>query len=355
MEKIIEVAVMPPYEVILTDEGFSDLQSYIKQKKDSRCLIVCDKCLEKSYLIEVKTALEKAGHKPEVYLLEAGEGAKSFEVYEALLDHLVSLAFTRTDFLLALGGGTISDLVGFVAATYLRGIDFISLPTTLLSMVDASVGGKTGINLKGGKNLCGAFKQPSLVYISTKSLESLDDLYFREGIAEMIKYAFLGESHLFDYLSKARLEKTSPWLFDLIYYSILKKAEVVVLDEKESGERKLLNFGHTFAHGIESASNYTYRHGLAVAMGMRLIMKGAQKEGLVEKRVVSDLESMLRLQGLFIAPNLSKEEVLCHALVDKKRHGDKLSLVLSDGKKGFLHEILIKDLGSFYLEAQDEI
>lgn len=351
MEKRIEVKVAPSYEVILTDKDLDGFTQFFKVRENSKCLVVCDIKLEEFYLKEVKEALENEGYEVYLYLLEAGEGAKSFSHYQALLEHLVMLSFTRSDFLVALGGGSISDLVGFVAATYLRGIDFISLPTTLLSMVDASVGGKTGINLEGGKNLCGAFKQPKLVYISTKPLEHLDEVYFREGLAEMIKYAFLGEKHLMALLSEKRLEKNSPLLFEAIYYSIRKKAEVVSSDEKENGARKLLNFGHTFAHGIEKASNYTYRHGLAVALGMQVILRGAEKENLIKPSVLKKLEAILSLQGLNLLALPKKEAVLNAALMDKKRNGNKLSLVLSDGEKGFIHEIEIDELENFYVEA----
>lgn len=351
MEKRIEVKVAPAYEVILSDGALGAFTNFLEKRKESKCLIVCDKALEKLYLPEVKLALEKEDYHTEVYILEGGEEVKNISNYQALLDYLVSLSFTRTDFLLSLGGGTISDLVGFVAATYLRGIDFVSLPTTLLAMIDASVGGKTGINLEGGKNLCGAFKQPKLVYISTKVLESLDEVYFREGLAEMIKYAFLGQTYLMMLLSRERLEKTSESLFLAIYYSILKKVEIVTSDEKESGERKLLNFGHTFAHGIEKASSYHYRHGLAVAMGMHAVLSGAVTKGLVDKAVLVKLDKILKLQGLLLFPKVSKESIIQHALMDKKRSGNRLTLVLSDGKKGFLHEIAISDLQAFYREA----
>ena len=336
-----------PYHVIISQNDFLDFVRSLDYPLSTRFVLVSDDKVAPLYLDDLKKALQAAGYSVLEWIMPHGEENKSQETYFALLDFLAKETITRSDVLIALGGGVVGDLTGFVAATYLRGIDFIGIPTTLLSMVDSSVGGKTGINLSRGKNLCGAFKQPRLVYCLVPTLESLEEMYFQEGLAEVVKYAFIGEKWLYALLKEETITKDSPNLVSLIERAIAMKAKIVQEDEFETGKRKLLNFGHTFAHGIEKASGYTYRHGKAVAIGMKLIMEGALQKDLVPKSVVEDLNLILGQQGLDFSWTEGQEKIVYYALSDKKRMGDKITLVLANENGGFLHDVEVANLGEF--------
>lgn len=255
------------------------------------------------------------------FVFQAGENSKNSSVYLGLLNILAQNELTRSDCLIALGGGVVGDLAGFAAATYLRGIRYIQIPTTLLAMVDSSVGGKTAINLPSGKNLIGAFWQPDAVICDTDTLNTLPESVFRDGCAEVIKYGVLFDPALFSQLEKFGLS------FDrqkVITRCVELKRDVVMQDERESSARKLLNLGHTIGHAIEKSSNYTISHGQAVAIGMAMIFRG------IHHPQTGRITALLQQFGLPTATHFSVEELYNAALSDKKRQADTVDLIIPD-------------------------
>ncbi len=253
------------------------------------------------------------------FIFSPGEKSKNPSVYLELLNFLAENRLTRSDFLVALGGGVVGDLAGFAAATYLRGIPFVQVPTTLLAAVDSSVGGKTAIDLPAGKNLVGAFWQPSLVLCDTATLLTLPADIFRDGCAEVIKYAVLYDPALFSSLEAAGIG------FDreaVIARCVELKRNVVMADEFDTGERMKLNLGHTLGHGIEAGSHFAISHGKAVAIGMALVAKACDCPD--RDRIIA----LLARFGLPTSTDMAPEGLLSHALSDKKRAGGTVNLIL---------------------------
>lgn len=270
----------------------------------------------------------------------AGEESKSFKVLEQVLDFLAAQAMDRTGTLFVLGGGVIGDLGGFAAAAWLRGIDFIQVPTTLLAMVDSSVGGKTGINLKAGKNLVGAFHQPRAVYISTDSLATLPAREFAAGAAEVIKYGLLGDPALFTQLEKETLTVKSPQLAAVIRRCCELKAQIVEADERETardGGRALLNLGHTFGHAIEQVAGYgTYLHGEAVAIGLCAAARLSQKLGHLSADAIIRIEAVI---AAHLLPTRLSAPLPLTALVAATKRDKKVR----DGQPRF---VVLKKIGT---------
>ncbi|MFT3868030.1 MAG: 3-dehydroquinate synthase [Nibricoccus sp.] len=267
-------------------------------------------------------------------LFEAGEETKSVREYARALDFLAEQRVDRTSAVLAIGGGVIGDLAGFVAASYLRGIDFIQVPTTLLAMVDSSVGGKTGINLKAGKNLVGAFHQPKAVYIATGLLDTLPPREFAAGMAEVIKYGLLGDYSLFEQLERQPLTVTSSALAAVVRACCAAKARIVEADERElakEGGRALLNLGHTFGHAIEQVTGYgTYLHGEAVAIGLAAAARLSAKLKFIGGSDVARVDQVVAAHAL---PVRLRESLPIPALMaamarDKKVRGGMLRFVV---------------------------
>lgn len=264
----------------------------------------------------------------------AGEESKSLTVYGRVLDFMAENRLDRTSVLVAIGGGVIGDLGGFAAASYLRGIDFIQVPTTLLSMVDSSVGGKTGINLKAGKNLVGAFHQPKAVYISTDLLNTLPPREFAAGMAEVIKYGLLADETLFRELEGEPLTVTSERLPKVIRRCCAIKAAIVEADERElakEGGRALLNLGHTFGHAVEQVAGYgVYLHGEAVAIGLSAAARLSQSLGYITEAEVTRVEASLKLHQLPVrlGSGLAFESLHAAMARDKKVRAGKLRFVV---------------------------
>lgn len=240
-------------------------------KPGSRCAIISDRNVAPKYSKSVQLSLKKAGFDSVLIAVAAGETAKSLRVAEQCYDALAKHRLERKSFIVALGGGVVGDLAGFVAATYLRGIAFVQVPTTLLAQVDSSVGGKVGVNLKAGKNLVGAFHQPKLVLCDIETLRTLPEREFRAGLAEVIKYGIIYDAALFERLERELpqlLARDAKTLAEVIARCCEIKADVVGQDETESGLRAILNFGHTIGHAIENTSGYgKYLHGEAISIG----------------------------------------------------------------------------------------
>lgn len=253
------------------------------------------------------------------YAFPAGETSKNAEEYLDLLNFLSLNQYTRSDCLLALGGGVVGDLAGFAAATYLRGIPYIQVPTTLLAMVDSSVGGKTGIDLPSGKNLVGAFYQPAAVICDTDLLNTLPEEIFRDGCAEVIKYAILYDPELFSHLEEKGMDFHREWV---ISRCVDWKRKAVEQDEFDRGSRMLLNFGHTIGHAIETCSGYTVSHGKAVAMGIAIVSRATKC--LDTDRIIA----LLNRFGLPTCCDYSAEALANAAMLDKKRSGERIHLII---------------------------
>ena len=324
MQKIT-VNASKKYDVIIGNGLLKNLSDYVKSIKNStKACIITDKTVDALYSQPVQDALNGGGIKTVKYVVEGGEASKSGLVYLNACEFLAQHAFTRSDVIIALGGGIVGDLAGFVSATYLRGISFIQVPTTLLACVDSSVGGKTAINLKSGKNLVGAFYQPSLVLCDIDCLQTLDSEEFACGMAEIIKYGMIFDKELLELLKEGmdgRSEQVIAKCVDL-------KRIVVESDEHDRGERQLLNFGHTIGHAIEKESAFAFSHGQAVAMGMDIVVKKSVTAGVCDKSVQDVLGELLKKYELDKTCNIPMEKLLQMGKVDKKRSGDFITVVL---------------------------
>lgn len=294
--------------------------------KASRVLVISDSNVAPLYGRAVSDSLEAAGFRTALHVFPAGEEQKNMQTVTAMLEACCDAGLSRSDLIVALGGGVCGDLAGFAAAVYLRGIDFVQIPTTLLAQIDSSVGGKTGCDLPAGKNLAGAFHNPRLVLIDPEVLSTLPDRYFKDGMGEAVKYGCIFSAPLFE-----RLEQEDPkdFLPQLIETCVKFKRDVVERDFKESGERMLLNFGHTLGHAIERHHNYTtVSHGEAVGMGMVAITRAAEAAGLTLPGTAHRIAGCLRKLGLPVESGLSPARLSELAGLDKKRRGGLINLVL---------------------------
>lgn len=288
--KTIKVKTTNPYNIYIGIKTAKDIVKKIASHKLSpNCLIITDSNVAKYYLKDLQKELTAAKIKADSFIFPAGEKSKNLKTAEALYTHMNENNMDRKSFIIALGGGITGDLSGFVAATYKRGIPFFQIPTTLLSQVDSSVGGKTGVNIKNGKNFVGAFYQPQAVFINTDTLKTLPLEEISNGLAEIIKYALIADKKLFTYLEK-NIEKAfsidQTFLTKVISVSCAIKANVVSQDEKESGLREILNFGHTVGHAIEEMHNYkNITHGEGVGLGMITALLLSEKQGLSSETV----------------------------------------------------------------------
>ena len=296
-----------------------------KLLKGSKICLVSDDLVAKFYLNRAKNALETAGFSVYSYVFPHGEASKSGENFLKLMNFLAENRLTRTDCIVALGGGVPGDMAGFAAASYLRGIRCVQMPTTLLSAVDSSVGGKTAIDLKAGKNLAGAFLQPTAVLCDTDCLSTLPADVFADGAAEAIKTGVLSDESLFSLFETGHLE-TAP--AEVIARCVAYKAGVVERDEKEQNERRLLNLGHTIGHAIEKCSSYTIPHGHAVAAGLAIIARAAERLGWTQEPIAERIAACLAKNGLPTNTDYSAEALAHAASADKKRAGSDITLVI---------------------------
>jgi len=287
--------------------------------------VVTDGNVSALYLEGVEKSLEASGLRVISFVIVPGEQSKTGETFLEILNWLAENKMTRTDIIVALGGGVVGDLAGFVAACYLRGIQFVQVPTTLLAMVDSSVGGKTAIDLASGKNLAGAFYQPSLVLCDTLVLETLPEEVLRDGCAEVIKYGMFGSRELLGKLDSDFL-KTSP--VPIIAKCVAMKRDIVQMDEFDTGERMILNLGHTIGHAIEKLSGYEISHGVAVATGMAIDTRAAVRMNLCPQECLCILERLLCQYGLPNRTNYTAKELFEAALNDKKRTGGEITNVV---------------------------
>ena len=324
--KTVHIPASRQYDVLI---GRGLLQSAGAQirgvTKASAIMIVSDDAVWPLFGETVQRSLEAEGFRVCTFVVPHGESSKSAATYLQLLDALAAQRLTRTDALVALGGGVVGDLTGFAASTYLRGLGFIQIPTTLLAMVDSSVGGKTAIDLPAGKNLAGTFYQPWLVLCDPDCLQTLPENIFRDGCAEVIKYAVLGSAPFFDDLKAVSAHAQ---LEHIIETCVRMKRDIVSQDEFDRGTRQLLNLGHTFGHGIEACSGFSVSHGSAVAIGMAMMARAAVSYGLCSAETRDAIVLLLQQYGLPTDCAYPADALLRTVVHDKKSSGSSINLIV---------------------------
>ncbi len=345
MERI-RVEASRAYDVVIgsgiLENLGAEMSSLIKGK---RCVIIADDITERIFGERVKRSLRDAGFSAESFVFPHGEESKNAKTFIDILEFLADLKLTRADCIVALGGGVVGDITGFAAASFLRGISFVQVPTTLLSAVDSSVGGKTAINLTSGKNLAGAFYQPTLVLCDTDIIKELPENIFADGMAEVIKYGALGSEKVLDLCLCGAKENIS----EIISECIRIKRDIVSKDEFDTGIRGLLNLGHTPAHGIEKLSDFKISHGQAVAIGMCLMARAAERTGMCDAGISAEIEKLCKMYNLPTESPFPAKELSEVAMSDKKRSGDTITLVLTKSRgKSILHKAEVSEVIEFF-------
>ena len=329
--KIIEVKTGKPYKIIVERGALDRLGEGVKRTtKAKKAMVVTDETVEGLYFARVEKSLKDAGLDVCKFVITPGERSKCTENLVRLWEALAENEITRSDVIVALGGGVVGDLAGFAAATFLRSIKYIQIPTTLLAMTDSSVGGKTAVDLRAGKNLAGAFHQPCLVLCDPETLVTLPHEHFRDGMAEVIKYGMINRPELIEKIY-AYTPENKEALDEIISICIEDKRDIVSKDEFDFGLRALLNFGHTPAHAIELSSGYEITHGSAVAIGMAIMTRASVKMGLCYESALSSLLPLLDKFGLPKDTEFTAKALASGALGDKKRTGDSINVILAYG------------------------
>ena len=350
MEKLT-IPVTPAYDALL-EEGLLNQAGVLTARAvpGRHVMIVTDDGVAPLYLDVARESYEAAGFMVDTFVFSHGETHKSLQTVEALLLAADQAGITRGGLFAALGGGLVGDLTGLAAALYLRGVDFVQIPTTLLAMVDASVGGKTAVNLSAGKNLCGVFYQPRLVICDTAALKTLSAALYAEGMAEVIKYGAICDGGLL-----SRIARNSD-ITGIIADCIRIKGKIVCQDEHDHGQRQLLNRGHTFGHALEKLNGYAIYHGEGVAVGMLIAAFAAEKHGLCKAGVYDELKGMLSARNLPVSTPFSSREVAANAMNDKKRRGDSLTLVLpAERGRSILYPLPVMELPGFIACCDGEV
>lgn len=333
----------PIYDILLKRD-FEELPEELIRlgcEKKKLC-IVTDSNVAPLYLEKIRSMVSGCCTNVTSFVFPAGEGSKNLDTVKQVYEHLIENKFDRKDYLIALGGGVVGDLCGFAAATYLRGIGFIQIPTTLLSQVDSSIGGKTGVDFDAYKNMVGAFHMPKLVYINVSVLKTLPSEQFSAGMGEVIKHGLIRDKEYFEWIltNRERIRDRDPEICQtLIHGSNLIKREVVEIDPKEQNERATLNFGHTLGHAVEKLKDLTMLHGHCVALGALAALKLCVNRGLIKQ---ADMDRYREAMEYFDMPisvlGLSKEDVIDATRNDKKMEA------------GVIKFILLKDIGQAYID-----
>ncbi|KEH94841.1 3-dehydroquinate synthase [Clostridium botulinum] len=313
--------------------------------------VVTDKNVDKFYGDKIVSQLEGRGFNVKKIVLNPGEKSKSVEVLLNTYDELLDFNITRGDLIIALGGGVVGDLTGFAAATLLRGIPYIQIPTSLLAQIDSSIGGKVAVDLNRGKNLVGNFYHPKAVFIDPNMLKTLDERFFYDGMAEVIKYGCIRDKQLFyNLLNYNTNEELIENMEHIIYSCCNIKREIVERDEKDTGERMLLNFGHTIGHAIEKYFNFEkYTHGEAVALGMYAITKKSEEMKLTKEGTSNLIKDILTKYNLKYDIHLEDKESILNAIsLDKKNKGEFMNIVIvNEIGKSFIHKIKKEKVSDF--------
>lgn len=340
------------YKIHIEKDLLNSIGEKLKSLTNSnRIAIITDKNVNRIYGDKLSMSLKNEGFATKIIAIDPGEQSKSLKIAESIYNGLLDFRINRSDLIIAFGGGVVGDLGGFVASTFLRGIPFIQIPTSLLAQVDSSVGGKVAVNLNRGKNLVGSFYHPEAVFIDTDLLRTLEKRHLYDGMAEVIKYGCIKDKKLFDDLLKHELEENLFENLDRIVLTCCSiKKEIVQRDEKDLGERMILNFGHTIGHGIEKYFNYSeYTHGEAVAIGMYNITKRSEEIGLSEKGISEALKNILKKYKLpYEMHQLDKNELIEAIKLDKKNTKENINIVLVKTiGKGFIHRIKADEIQKF--------
>lgn len=325
----------PIYDIVI-EKDFSKLAMKVSELGISgrKLCIVTDSNVGELYADEVKNELEKTGNAVFVYTFKAGEASKNLNTVEDVYEYLIINKFDRKDMIVALGGGVVGDLAGFTAATYLRGIDFIQVPTSLLAQVDSSIGGKTGVDFRAYKNMVGAFHQPRLVYMNLSVLGSLSERLFNSGFGEIIKHGFIRDKEYYTWL-KENIQHIKSHDYDalenMIAISCNIKRRVVELDPTEKGDRALLNFGHTLGHAIEKLKNFELYHGECVVLGMVAALEISRTRQLISDAEYEDAINTFKAYNFPVTVDgISVEDVIKVSKNDKKMDAGKIKFILLD-------------------------
>ncbi len=318
------------YDILIKADILKDISDKINLVYEGKRLaVITDENVYSIYGLELNKALVQGGFETSFIVLKPGESSKSIEALSYIYDKLAEFKIARTDLIVAFGGGVVGDVTGFAASTYLRGVPYIQVPTSLLAQVDSSIGGKTAINLSHGKNLAGSFYHPKLVLIDTSVLSTLEDRYIIDGMAEVIKYACIEDDSFFEFLNNLDINSLSCHLEDIVYKCCNIKKLYVEEDEKDRGIRMKLNFGHTIGHAIEKYFDYgKYTHGEAVAIGMYNISLNGEETGYTKAGTSDRIKKILIKYGFeYELPQISIEELEKIIRSDKKNLSDKLNLI----------------------------
>ena len=323
--KNIRVGTSRPYDVHIERGSLKNSGKLISDVINSKkAVIVTDDTVDRLYSNTLAESLEKSGISFDIFVFPHGEQSKNLHTLGDIFDFLCEKGITRSDFLIALGGGVVGDITGFAAASYLRGIDFVQIPTTLLSQVDSSVGGKTAVDIPGGKNLVGAFKQPALVICDSDTLKTLPEEELACGMAEVIKYGMIRDKNLFDLCESHNIENIHEVMDEIVSTCVDIKRQVVENDEFDKGERMILNFGHTLGHAIEGWHNYTdFTHGMGVAAGMCMITRRLCSSNMAER-----LEKCVEAYRLPISTEAPMSELLPFCTKDKKCESSSINYII---------------------------
>ncbi|HKL74054.1 MAG TPA: 3-dehydroquinate synthase [Clostridia bacterium] len=346
--KTIKVNASKTYDILLGNGIIDKIGTYLKEIiVCKKIVIVTDTNVNKLYGENVATKLKESGFEVFIYEFLAGEKSKNSATYLELIAFIAKNHLQRSDCLLALGGGVVGDITGFAAATYMRGIKYIQVPTTLLSIIDSSVGGKTGIDLPEGKNLLGAFYQPDRVIADTKLLTTLPYEEVKNGKGELIKYGILLGGELWELIEQCEDPLKSEKMLSLC---INYKRDIVEADEHENSVRKLLNLGHTAGHAIEKLTNYVLPHGECVALGIAIIIRASLKRGDLSLTSYNKIMSVLVAENMPITTEIDEKTIIDAALNDKKRQGNELTMVVvKDIGKCVMENVPIEKLGEYFI------
>ena len=322
----IQVSASRNYDVLIGTGLINNCAEHILPiHHPKKVAVISDSNVAPLYAAAVENSLTNANIEVHQFIFPAGEASKTLSTFGQILNFLAENQLTRSDLLIALGGGVVGDIAGFCAACYLRGIPFVQIPTSLLAMVDSSVGGKTAVDLPAGKNLAGAFYQPSLVLCDVDTLSTLPDETFLEGCAEIIKYGVLFDADLFCDLSR---NATAFDRVSVITRCVELKRDIVAKDEFDKGERQLLNLGHTVGHAVELLSNMTISHGNAVAIGMSVVARSCAEKNLCSLQDAEQIVNTISRFGLPTETSFTAREIADAMLNDKKRFGNTVNLIV---------------------------
>lgn len=342
----ITVHTAAPYDILIGQGLLQSAGARIRAlRPKAKAAVITDDRVDGLYGAALIRSLESAGIEAVKFAFPNGEGSKNLSTMQDIYRFLNESGITRSDLLIALGGGVVGDVAGFAAASWLRGIDFVQIPTTFLAMIDSSVGGKTGVDTAEGKNLIGAFWQPALVLCDSATLSTLPQENFCDGVAEAIKYGAIFDEALFDLLASGAVKEH---LEQVICRCVDLKRETVERDERDTGLRQLLNFGHTLGHAIERQSGYAVSHGRAVGIGMAEITRRSEALGLTAPGSAAKIKRALAAYGMADRYDGNLCDLVPAMLGDKKRHGAILTFILLDKiGRARLHPVPVSEIGPF--------